>query len=130
MTKTKHAADIFYAIADANRRKLLDLLAEGEKPVQELVTHFDISFAAISQHLRILYQVGLVARRPVGRQRFYRARRYGFRSCTHGRRVTNTFGKPICNSSGPIWMPNRCRMTDHEYDLHRPDLRSMVPPLT
>ncbi len=74
MTKTKPTADIFYAIADANRRKLLDLLVEGEKPVQELVTHFDISFAAVSQHLRILYQVGLVARRPVGRQRLYRAR--------------------------------------------------------
>ncbi len=74
MVTTKRSADIFYAIADTNRRKLLDLLAEGEKPVQELVAHFDISFAAVSQHLRILYQVGLVARRPVGRQRLYRAR--------------------------------------------------------
>ena len=74
MVTTKRSVNIFYAIADANRRKLLDLLAEGEKPVQELVTHFDISFAAISQHLSILHQVGLVVRRPVGRQRWYRAR--------------------------------------------------------
>ena len=74
MAKLKHSTDIFFAIADTNRRKLLDLLADGEKPVQELVTHFDISFAAVSQHLRILYQVGLVARRPMGRQRLYRAR--------------------------------------------------------
>lgn len=74
MMTSKRSTDVFSAIADANRRKLLDLLAEGERPVQELVAHFDISFAAISQHLRILYQAGLVARRPVGRQRFYRAR--------------------------------------------------------
>ena len=74
MVTTKHSTDIFYAIADANRRRLLDLLADGEKPVQELVTHFEISFAAVSQHLRILHEAGLVARRPMGRQRLYRAR--------------------------------------------------------
>ena len=42
MATTKHSTDLFYVIADANRRRLLDLLADGEKPVQKLVTHFKI----------------------------------------------------------------------------------------
>jgi len=73
MSSTRSASDVFHAIADGNRRKILDLLREGERPVQDLLPHFDISFAAISQHLRILRDTGLVAVRPEGRQRFYRA---------------------------------------------------------
>lgn len=65
--------DIFHAVADANRRKLLDLLAAGERPVQELVPHFDMSFQAVSQHLHILAEAGLVTRRKQGRYRIYRA---------------------------------------------------------
>jgi DNA-binding transcriptional ArsR family regulator len=65
------AADVFHAVADPNRRRILDLLAEGESPAQELANHFDISFAAVSQHLKILHQAGLVRRQPNGRQRIY-----------------------------------------------------------
>jgi DNA-binding transcriptional ArsR family regulator len=64
-------ADVFHAVADPNRRRILDLLAEGESPAQELASHFDISFAAVSQHLKILHQAGLVRRQPNGRQRIY-----------------------------------------------------------
>lgn len=46
--------DIFQAVADPNRRSLLDLLLDGPRPVQELGAHFDISLAAISQHLKVL----------------------------------------------------------------------------
>lgn len=67
------AVDIFHAVADANRRKLLDLLAAGERPVQDLAVHFDMSFQAVSQHLHILAQAGLVSRRKQGRFRFYQA---------------------------------------------------------
>lgn len=65
--------DVFHAVSDANRRKLLDLLAVGEQPVQELVAHFDITFQAVSQHLHILAEAGLVTRRKQGRYRYYRA---------------------------------------------------------
>ena len=51
----------------SNRRLLLGLLSEGEKPVQELVGHFDITFAAVSQHLGVLREAGLVVSRPHGR---------------------------------------------------------------
>jgi|ERR1700751_3922281 DNA-binding transcriptional ArsR family regulator len=70
-----HAAPgdgVFHAIADPNRRRLIDLLAEGEKSVQELAQSFDITMAAISQHLAVLLDTRLVARRAQGRQRFYR----------------------------------------------------------
>jgi DNA-binding transcriptional ArsR family regulator len=65
------ADEVFHAIADANRRKLLDLLADGDLPAQELASHFNISFAAVSQHLKVLHDVGLVERRAAGRQRIY-----------------------------------------------------------
>jgi DNA-binding transcriptional ArsR family regulator len=63
--------DVFHAIADANRRKLLDVLAGGDLPAQELASRFEISFAAVSQHLKVLHQAGLVKCRPEGRRRIY-----------------------------------------------------------
>lgn len=66
--------DVFHAIADTNRRKILDLLQEEEMPVQNLASHFDISFQAVSQHLHILAGAGLVSRRKKGRYRIYKAR--------------------------------------------------------
>ena len=63
---------VFHAIADPNRRHLMDLLADGEKSVQELARNFDITLAAVSQHLAVLLDSRLVARRASGRQRLYR----------------------------------------------------------
>ncbi len=65
--------DVYHAIADGNRRKLLELLSEREHSVQELMPHFDVTTGAVSQHLKILRANGLVARRKQGRFRFYRA---------------------------------------------------------
>lgn len=65
--------DIFHAIADANRRTLLDLLRVEARPVQELAGHFSISLAAISQHLKVLLDAGLVTREARGKYRYYRA---------------------------------------------------------
>lgn len=66
--------DAFQAIADPNRRKLLELLAEKEQSVQEIAPHFDVTLGAISQHLKVLLDSHLVVRRKQGRYRFYRAR--------------------------------------------------------
>lgn len=65
--------DVYHAIADANRRKLLTLLSERERSVQELMPHFDVTIGAVSQHLKILLASGLVTRRKDGRFRFYRS---------------------------------------------------------
>lgn len=69
--QTAPSSDVFHAISDVTRRRLLELLAEGEQPVQELAAEFDMTFAAVSQHLQILRAAGLVSRRPAGRQRLY-----------------------------------------------------------
>lgn len=54
MNVTAITPDIFQAVADPNRRSLLDLLLDGPRPVQELGAHFHNSLAAISQHLKVL----------------------------------------------------------------------------
>jgi DNA-binding transcriptional ArsR family regulator len=72
MSRSPSAVDVFHAVADAHRRGMLDLLAEGEAPVGALVEHAGLSYSAVSQHLAILLEVGLVTRRQEGRQRFYR----------------------------------------------------------
>jgi len=65
--------DVYYSISDANRRKLLDLLRKGEQSAQELASHFDVTFGAVSQHLKILLETRLVRVRKQGRYRYYRA---------------------------------------------------------
>lgn len=65
-------ADVFLAIADPTRRRILDLLADGERPVAEIADRFDVSLPAISQQLSVLRAARLVRARPLGRQRLYR----------------------------------------------------------
>ncbi len=62
----------FAAIASPVRRRILDRLAEGEKPVNALAEGFAMSRPAISQHLRILLAAGLVAEARRGRENRYR----------------------------------------------------------
>jgi len=64
--------DPFEVIADPTRRRLIELLAEGERPAGELVAHFDVSFSAISQQLRILSEASFVESRREGRRQVYR----------------------------------------------------------
>jgi len=64
--------DVFQAIADPTRRQLLRLLADQEMPVTAISSHFPISRTAVSKHLRILAEAGLVAERKVGRETRYR----------------------------------------------------------
>ena len=71
--------DVFHAIADPKRRRLLDLLGGGERTVQDLMQHFDVTLGAVSQHLKILLESGLVARRKDGRYRYYRANPAGLK---------------------------------------------------
>ena len=65
-------ADAFNAVAEPRRRQILDALAEGERPVNELVRLIGISQPQVSKHLRVLREVGVVAVREDGRQRLYR----------------------------------------------------------
>ncbi|KZE50438.1 ArsR family transcriptional regulator [Brevibacillus parabrevis] len=64
--------DVFQAIADPTRRKLLQLLTDQEMPVTAISRHFPISRTAVSKHLRILSEAGLVKEQRVGRETRYR----------------------------------------------------------
>lgn len=64
--------DVFQAIADPTRRKLLRLLSDREMPVTAISGHFPMSRTAVSKHLRILADAGLVKERKVGRETRYR----------------------------------------------------------
>lgn len=63
---------MFQAIAHPARRELLDALRAGELPVRTLAERFSSSRPAVSQHLRLLLDVGLVAERRSGRENLYR----------------------------------------------------------
>src|SRR5947208_245921 len=68
------------AVADPTRRAILRLVRDGELPAGEIAMHFpSISRPAVSQHLRVLSDAGLVDVRPVGNRRLYRWRRAGLR---------------------------------------------------
>jgi DNA-binding transcriptional ArsR family regulator len=64
--------DVFTAISHRARRQMLDLLTEADRPVSDIAARFQISRPAISQHLRVLKDAGLVAERRHGRERRYR----------------------------------------------------------
>lgn len=61
----------YAALAEPSRRRILDLLRDGERSVNELVTHLDLSQPGVSKHLRVLREAGLVVVRPDGKRRWY-----------------------------------------------------------
>jgi DNA-binding transcriptional ArsR family regulator len=61
------------ALAEPRRQQILRLVWDAERPAGEIAIHFDVSRPAISKHLRVLKQAGLVTERRVGTQRLYRA---------------------------------------------------------
>ena len=69
----------FAALGDDTRVQIVDLLADGERSVGELVAHFRMSQPAVSQHLRVLRDAGIVDVRPDAQRRLYRLRPEPFR---------------------------------------------------
>lgn len=61
-------------LADPTRRRILDLLRAGERPVGELVERLELSQPAVSKHLRVLREAGLVEVRADAQRRLYRLR--------------------------------------------------------
>jgi DNA-binding transcriptional ArsR family regulator len=72
MARAATTTDAFNAVAEPRRRQILDALAGGERPVNELVRTLGISQPQVSKHLRVLREVDAVAVRHEGRQRLYR----------------------------------------------------------
>jgi DNA-binding transcriptional ArsR family regulator len=65
---------VFEVVAERNRRRILDLLRDGERPVGALVAELGISQPAVSKHLRVLRDAGVVNVRAEGQLRLYRLR--------------------------------------------------------
>jgi len=63
--------DVFAVLGDPTRRRVLDLLSRGPLPVKRIAEPFAMTRPAISQHLRILLEAGLVEARRAGRERLY-----------------------------------------------------------
>ena len=72
MPRAPTTTDAFNAVAEPRRRQILDLLAGGERPVNDLVDAVGLAQPDVSKHLRVLREVGLVRVREQGRQRLYR----------------------------------------------------------
>jgi DNA-binding transcriptional ArsR family regulator len=71
---------LFDVIAEPNRRRILDLLLERERPVGDLVAALSVGQPAVSKHLRVLRDAGLVESRTSAQQRVYRVRAEPLRS--------------------------------------------------
>jgi DNA-binding transcriptional ArsR family regulator len=72
MARAATTADAFNAVAEPRRRQILDVLAGGERPVNDLVPLLGLAQPQVSKHLRVLREVGVVDVRHEGRQRLYR----------------------------------------------------------
>src|ERR687890_28688 len=72
MARMATTADAFNAVAEPRRRQILDVLAGGERPVNDLVGVLGMAQPQVSKHLRVLREVGAVEVRGQGRQRLYR----------------------------------------------------------
>jgi DNA-binding transcriptional ArsR family regulator len=71
------ARDPFEALGDPVRRQILSLLGEGDRSVAELAGALPVSRPAVSRHLRLLKEAGLVAEEPRGTRRIYRLQEQG-----------------------------------------------------
>ncbi len=68
------------ALAEPRRRAILSLVKDEPRSVNEIAAHFDVTQQAVSQHLQVLKEAGLVAVRPVGQRRLYAVRVEGLES--------------------------------------------------
>jgi len=71
VARSSTTSDVFNAIAEADRRAILDALIRGEQAVGTIVDDLSMSQPQVSKHLRVLSEVGLVRSRADGRHRLY-----------------------------------------------------------
>ncbi len=72
MARAATTTDAFNAVAEPRRRQILNLLAKGERPVNDVVESLGLAQPQVSKHLKVLWKVGLVSVRGSGRQRLYK----------------------------------------------------------
>jgi DNA-binding transcriptional ArsR family regulator len=72
MARATTTSDAFKAVAEPRRRQILDLLARGERPMNDVVVSLGLAQPQVSKHLRVLRMVGLVRVRGSGQRRLYK----------------------------------------------------------
>jgi DNA-binding transcriptional ArsR family regulator len=77
MVAARPSGDPFEALGDANRREILRLLSSGDKPVREIAAAMPISRPAVSRHLRLLKDAGMVTEQAQGTRRIYHLQEQG-----------------------------------------------------
>jgi DNA-binding transcriptional ArsR family regulator len=77
MSPNSLSRDPFDALSDSNRRAIMELLRDGDRSVQQLADRLPISRPAVSRHLRLLKEAGLVSDRAEGTRRLYRLHEEG-----------------------------------------------------
>lgn len=80
MRQEAPSGDPFEALGDPNRRRILGMLGESDKSVQEIAAALPISRPAVSRHLRLLKEAGLVAEEPQGTRRIYHLQEQGIQA--------------------------------------------------
>jgi DNA-binding transcriptional ArsR family regulator len=80
MAAPNRATNPFDALGDQHRREILRLLSDGEMPVRQIAETLPISRPAVSRHLRLLKEAGLVTERAQGTQRLYSLHEDGLRA--------------------------------------------------
>jgi DNA-binding transcriptional ArsR family regulator len=79
MARAATTSDVFNAVAEPRRREILIFLLDGERPVSDIVEKLQLEQPAVSKHLRVLRDVGLVRVRRNGRHKMYQAQPEGIR---------------------------------------------------
>src|SRR4026208_2561908 len=77
MPRAATSSDVFNAIAEPQRRAILDFLAGDERPVSDIVDALELAQPSVSKHLRVLRDVGLVRARREGKRVMYRTNATG-----------------------------------------------------
>jgi len=80
MEAADETGSLFEALGDASRREILRLLSDGGKPVREIADAMPISRPAVSRHLRLLKDAGLVTEQAQGTRRIYHLQEQGMRA--------------------------------------------------
>ena len=111
MARMSTTSDVFYAVAEPQRRQILSLLAQGERSVNEIAASLDLKQPQVSKHLRVLREVDLVSVREVGQRRLYRLKGEGL--------------KPIHDWVGPfehLWNERLDRLAEYPNELQAQEI--------
>ena len=135
MHEAAQSDEVFAAIAAPTRRAMLQILARRETPVLELAESFQMTLSAVSQHLSVLRQAGLVTIRKDGRQRLYRLNAEPLRAVDDWLSFYEPFwtdkldnlGKYLDESRPGTASPNPSFSTGHEHPRARGGAQKKTP---